>query len=344
MHAQASAPNSSRSVESDLASEMSDSSGSVEEPEKSLTYPHDYRVLFENEFRPTVVGGQAVNLWAIAYLNPDELKQKEYGSDDLDVLQDDRVLKFLEGREDWVVEKRRLLNFADIRLAQARSTAPDGRRLVVEVLHNVPGLDKEDLSPSTLVDHRGIAFNLLDPVALLKSKASNIRKIKDQSKRHDRLHLRMIAECLPLFLSDLVARIDADSQTVAAKTISRLFKTLTDKKLADTLRQEGVDALELIPDLSSAPSEKVRNAYNHQMPLLRAREESALSSYFQILTREIAEAKAKHPALSSEPRQFALVHKKATSGNADARKLLHVVEKVRAASREDEPPPRGAQT
>jgi hypothetical protein len=32
------------------------------------TYPHDYRIIAGSALRPTIVGGQAVNLWAITFL------------------------------------------------------------------------------------------------------------------------------------------------------------------------------------------------------------------------------------------------------------------------------------
>ena len=32
------------------------------------TYPHDYRIIAGSDLRPTIVGGQAVNLWAITFL------------------------------------------------------------------------------------------------------------------------------------------------------------------------------------------------------------------------------------------------------------------------------------
>jgi hypothetical protein len=57
--------------------------------------------------RPTIVGGQAVNLWAIAFLEDgDPPLSTKYASDDLDVLSGPRVLEFLKGLEPgWRAEE-----------------------------------------------------------------------------------------------------------------------------------------------------------------------------------------------------------------------------------------------
>jgi len=64
---------------------------------RDLTYPHDYRVVCAGIDPPTVVGGQAVILWAVSYLSPRaaEVLVDTYGSKDLDLLADHKVLEHL---------------------------------------------------------------------------------------------------------------------------------------------------------------------------------------------------------------------------------------------------------
>lgn len=64
----------------------------------NLTYPNDYRVICDSSARPIVVGGQAVNLWAITFLgNGDpKLGDIKFGSEDLDVLSSQAVIDFLK--------------------------------------------------------------------------------------------------------------------------------------------------------------------------------------------------------------------------------------------------------
>ena len=54
-------------------------------PERQQTAPHDYRVICERQPAPTVVGGQAVNLWAINYL-AHAVPKESLISKDLDVV------------------------------------------------------------------------------------------------------------------------------------------------------------------------------------------------------------------------------------------------------------------
>ena len=54
-------------------------------PARPQTAPHDYRVVCECEPTPTVVGGQAVNLWAINYLTA-KVPKATLVSKDLDIV------------------------------------------------------------------------------------------------------------------------------------------------------------------------------------------------------------------------------------------------------------------
>ncbi len=61
----------------------------------SNTYPHDYRLICAGREVPTVVGSQAVNLWAIAYLDrgAHDLRPSTLASKDLDFLADVRAVE-----------------------------------------------------------------------------------------------------------------------------------------------------------------------------------------------------------------------------------------------------------
>jgi hypothetical protein len=59
------------------------------------TFPHDYRALFVGADAPTMVGGQAVNLWAIVYLDRAVRNRTIHGSRDMDVISSPTALTFL---------------------------------------------------------------------------------------------------------------------------------------------------------------------------------------------------------------------------------------------------------
>jgi hypothetical protein len=71
------------------------------------TFPHDYRLIAGSELKPTVIGGQAVNLWAITFLEAGEAAlTTKYGSGDLDLLSTPKIYEFLKGLgPDWRVDK-----------------------------------------------------------------------------------------------------------------------------------------------------------------------------------------------------------------------------------------------
>lgn len=241
------------------------------------TYPHDYRIIAAGDLRPTIVGGQAVNLWAITFLEEDaaDLTTK-YASGDLDVLSTPRILEFLQQLgPDWRVDKIPFWSFGDGREAIARGFATDRRKLLVEVLKHVHGLEPQDLKGVEDIDYAGVTFRVLDPVSLLKSKAANVRDL-DQigpPPRHDRAHLELIARCLPLYLRRLHAGALANPtvQSAAARVFSRAFETLLHRPTARTLHEVGIPRVNLMPDeFQQSPIEKIRTAYTWQWPRLQS--------------------------------------------------------------------------
>jgi hypothetical protein len=239
------------------------------------TYPHDYRIIAGSDLRPTIVGGQAVNLWAITFLEDGASGiTTKYASGDLDVLSTPEILEFLKQLgPDWRVDKIPFWAFGDGREAIARGLAADNRKLLVEVLKNVHGLDAQDLRGVEEIDYAGVTFRVLDPVSLLKSKAANFRDLDQVGPppRHDRTHLELIARCLPMYLR----RLHADALTnpavhgAAARVFSRAFETLLHRPTAESLLKLGISRSMLIPiELADSQIEKIRNAYAWQWPRL----------------------------------------------------------------------------
>jgi hypothetical protein len=247
--------------------------------ESPLTFPHDYRALFVGADAPTVVGGQAVNLWAIVYLDRDVRNRVVHGSYDMDVVSGAKALAFLKRLPDWKFSPTPMKHFGVGITAKLQSIAPDGRLLLVEVLHSVPGLDAADLRRVSEVEVGGIKYRLLDPIAMLKAKAYNVRKFKQDADppRHDREHLELIARCVPEFLRELhdgarrlQQSVDPDAKAAienAADAVRSAFATLSDKTTAATLRAQGIAPEALIPpEFKDSPIAKISNAWKHQWP------------------------------------------------------------------------------
>jgi hypothetical protein len=233
--------------------------------------PHNYRVLLEAFPDFTIVGGQAVSVWALAYLKPEDLQAESgYGSHDLDVYARRKAAEITAALPDWNSERPPLWSF-DRRLLRLTSKDEAGQVLIVEVLGKVNGLDDRDLQAVREILAGGIKYRVLDPIAMLKAKAANVRDI-NQEGRHDRAHLRLIARCVAPYLLEghQQAIASAETQKDFADTVSRIFKTVSDKRTLRTLLAEGIIPHELIPDdLGTSPIEKVRRTFQHQMPRLR---------------------------------------------------------------------------
>lgn len=241
-------------------------------PERQQTAPHDYHVICEREPAPTVVGGQAVNLWAINYLSR-TVPKESLVSKDLDIVASKESLANLKDVPGWVFQPRQTRNWMDSRLGALRSVTPDGRPLLVEILHSVHGLNKADLTAAAYLKSEGVVYRVLDPIAMLKAKAANVRDI-DQigpPPRQDRVHLQLVARCVPEFLRDVYRSAVADRarEKEALAVVSRAFKTLQNEKVAHTLQSEGIVPASLIPaELETSLLPRLRAAFEWQFPQL----------------------------------------------------------------------------
>lgn len=241
------------------------------------TFPHDYRVVAGSGLKPTIVGGQAVHLWAITFLEAGDATKisTKYGSGDMDILSGPKVVEFLKTLEPhWRVDKIPLKMFGHGLDAVAHGIASDGRKLLVEVLKHVKGLDARDLAATVEIEYAGATFKVLDPIALLKAKAANVRDLDQVGPppRHDVTHLQLVARCVPLYLQDIHAKVlgNPAAERAAAEIFSRAFATLTHRHTIDGLKKAGIDRVSLMPaEFATSPIEKISNAYTHQLPRLR---------------------------------------------------------------------------
>ena len=248
-------------------------------PERPDTTPHDFRAVCEHESAPTVVGGQAVNLWAINYLTP-KVPETDLVSKDLDVVVSKEGLANLKRVPGWLFQPRETKNWMDSRLGALRGTSPDGRPLLVEILHNVHGLDRADLESAAYIKSRGATYRVLDPVAMLKAKAMNVRDFPQDGPipRQDRQHLQLLVRCVPEFLRDVHASalVDPSKEKQALEVFSRTFRTLQNKKIASTLINEGIAPRSVLPpEFAESPLERIRKAYKWQMSLVPEASEHA---------------------------------------------------------------------
>jgi hypothetical protein len=158
--------------------------------------PTDYQQVLTdpiNDEQPLIVGGQAVNLWALAFLNsePELERFQPFTSKDCDVVASKNWIyqiaeKYgLEAHTVRAGQASPAVGFIVIPLAKKETTE-------VQVLRAVAGLSNKELRESTSrVDFNGKVYRVIDPIALLKAKLNNVRYF-DQKDRNDIQHVHTL--------------------------------------------------------------------------------------------------------------------------------------------------------
>jgi hypothetical protein len=198
----------------------------------------------------------------------------------MDILSGPKIVDFLKTLEpDWRVDQIPMKFFGHGLDAIAHGMARDQRKLLVEVLKSVKGLDAHDLAATDEVQYAGVTFKVLDPIALLKSKAANVRDLDQVGPppRHDVPHLHLISRCVPIYLRRAHEFATGNDAAIrgAAATFSRAFDALTNHKTRKGLARAGIEPISLVPpEFAESPIQAIRNAYDHQLPRVRGEKRS----------------------------------------------------------------------
>jgi len=181
-----------------------------------------------------LVGGQAVNLWALCY----ESRTAElapFVSRDADVLGDRETLEALArvaGVKPQIFPLKPPSNEVGVVIAHDAS----GQPLLIEVLRHVHGVSNEELSePAYTLALEGTKVRVPSPIALLHAKIANVADIP-QAGREDARHVLILFRLIPAYLAEL--------QSAAAEG------RMTERKLINFLEQ-------LLAVTTSKPARKV---------------------------------------------------------------------------------------
>ena len=175
---------------------------------------------------PLVVGGQAVNIWAIVYAPRVGSMLRAYEpfvSNDLDLYGPRKILDELSKKY-----------HVPIRLSPPRFPGigqvviPIGKgELKVELLscvRGVPRIGEENMVEMVV---QGVHLQVLDPVSCLAAKISNAAQI-DQTGRQDVKHVEIMKICASEYAKDIVTgEPQAFSERVIVNVLERLRETIT---------------------------------------------------------------------------------------------------------------------
>jgi hypothetical protein len=170
--------------------------------------PADFAGLLGTKEPVLLVGGQAVNLWAL-YYHSHTAELAPFVSRDVDVLGDRETLAALgqvAGAKPQFFPFKPPTNEVGVVMAKDSH----GRPLLIEVLRSVHGVSNEELREAVYTVALGdVQVQVPGPIALLQAKIANVADIA-QPGRQDARHVLILAQLLPAYLRDLQRAVVAD--------------------------------------------------------------------------------------------------------------------------------------
>jgi len=173
-----------------------------------------------------LVGGQAVNIWALYY--EDRTRDlAPFVSRDVDVLGDRQTLitlARLAGTQPQFFPWRPPTKAIGAVIAEGT----DGQPLLVEVLRSVHGISNEKLLATAYTVAIGgteVTVRVPGPIALLRAKVANVADLP-QEGRQDTRHVEVLARLMPAYLADLETSVRANT-TPERKFVDLLEELLT---------------------------------------------------------------------------------------------------------------------
>ncbi len=191
---------------------------------------------------PLIVGGHAVNAWALYYLpriGTELLKFEPFTSKDLDLLGTRTLLDALHARFGGTLE-----------VAPPRTpvigrvvTEIRGRTFKIEVLHSVRGLPKSADVEAVVLDVERFRIRVPRPPQLLEAKLDNVAHL-DQSERQDVRHGQILTLCTREFLHDVLSSAESgaisDRAAVnALEEVRNIVTSATARKIGKPIELSG---------------------------------------------------------------------------------------------------------
>jgi hypothetical protein len=210
---------------------------------------------------PIIVGGHAVNIWALTYASRLGARLNPYApftSKDLDLWGPKEIL-------DSLAQKYGV----KITLSPPRSPGigyvliPKGDlQLKVELLLSVNGLRRAELENTFDLVIQGTEVRVLDAISCLKAKVANAADI-DQTNRQDVKHVQIMKICAHEFAKDLIALGDQKrvSERLVVNRLEDLRETIGSPKAVAATTKWNITFDEVLPveAIRSSAMEKVQN-------------------------------------------------------------------------------------
>ena len=228
--------------------------------------PGDFAPLLATKEPVLLVGGQAVNLWALYY----EARTAElapFVSRDVDVLGDRETLAALgklAGTKPQIFPIRPPTNEVGVVIAKDAA----GQPLLIEVLRYVHGVSNEELRELVYTMELGeTRVRVPGPIALLQAKIANVADIA-QAGRQDSRHVVILARLIPAYLADLrsAAVEERMDERKLIDFLERLLAIVTTKPARKVFDSLALDPKQLFEDLGHSKLPKLHSFLSKRLP------------------------------------------------------------------------------
>jgi hypothetical protein len=234
--------------------------------------PADFAPALATKDPLLLVGGQAVNLWAL-YYGGRTSDLAPFVSRDADVLGDRETLTALgesAGAKPQFFPLRPPSNEVGVVIAKDANGLP----LLIEVLRYVNGASNEELREPAYTLAMGesqVRVRVPGPIALLQAKIANVIDLK-QAGRQDARHVAILARLLPAYLGDLrQAAVEGRlEERKFVRFLEKLLAVVTTRNGRKVLSRLTIDPGELFAGLDPDKLPKVRAFLEKRLPRVRS--------------------------------------------------------------------------
>jgi hypothetical protein len=230
-------------------------------PDLSARPPQDFASVLATDGSLFLVGGQAVNLWALYYIKR-TAELSPFVSRDLDVLGDRETLRKI-ARIAGVKPQFFPLRPPSNEVGAIIAKGIDGRPMAVEVLSHLHGITNEKLCHPDYtigIGEGGIFVHVPGPISLLQAKIANAADLV-QTGRQDNRHVRILAKLMPAYLTDIHASV-TDGRIKERDMLSlleHLLSTVSSQKARRVLNDLGICARTMFSEIKVMPSSKLHS-------------------------------------------------------------------------------------
>ncbi len=245
-------------------------------PSNRSSEVHDFKEILNNPIDgklPLLVGGHAVNLWALSYQKRIGQEMDEWlplTSKDLDIFGTVEVLAAMKARFG-----------GEYRLSGPRSPVVGQLRVnlygverQIDVLREVYGLRRQELAGAAVtlkIDASGVSHTIrvLPAIPLLQAKIANLANL-DQTNRNDFKHVNLMRLVVRESLSEFVGAAEAGDLNSRAAIIplEMVLKIIRSAAAQKCTTSHGIDFSGIWPRelLASAKDPRLQNFAKHRLP------------------------------------------------------------------------------